>query len=96
MLFRSEHSSTRGILNFRAKGIKYFGALKSLDLPCSRANERNSYLYECASQLNKNMSLKLSGKGRFCKDTYFTCAKFDNIFKTKIGLVFAKDSYTRF
>ena len=29
MLFRSEHSSTRGILNFRAKGIKYFGALKT-------------------------------------------------------------------
>ena len=29
MLFRSEHSSTRGILNFSAKGIKYFGALKT-------------------------------------------------------------------
>ena len=29
MLFRSEHSSTRGTLNFSAKGIKYFGALKT-------------------------------------------------------------------
>ena len=29
MLFRSEHSNARGILNFRAKGIKYFGALKT-------------------------------------------------------------------
>ena len=29
MLFRSEHSSSRGILNFSAKGIKYFGALKT-------------------------------------------------------------------
>ena len=29
ILFRSEHSSTRGILNFSAKGIKYFGALKT-------------------------------------------------------------------
>ena len=55
----------------------------SLDLSCSKANGRNSYLYECASQLNKNMSLKLSGKGRFCKDAHFTCAKFDNIFKFK-------------
>ena len=55
----------------------------SLDLSCSRANGRNSYLYECASQLNKNMSLKLLGEDRFCKDTLFTCAKFDNILKFK-------------
>ena len=27
--FRIEQSSTRGILNFRAKGIKYFGPLKT-------------------------------------------------------------------
>ena len=27
--FRIEQSNTRGILNFRAKGIKYFGSLKT-------------------------------------------------------------------
>ena len=27
--FRIKQSSTRGILNFRAKGIKYFGPLKT-------------------------------------------------------------------
>ena len=58
--------NTRGILNFRAKGIIYFGPLKTKwkFLYICLQEAVNEFLllvlYECTSQLSKNMLLKLS------------------------------------
>ena len=66
--FRIEQSSIRGILNFRAKGVKYFGPLKTkwkcpYIRPAVGQTEARELLllvlYECTSQLSKNMPLKL-------------------------------------
>ena len=68
--FRIKQGNTRGSLNFRSKGMKYFGPLKTnwkFSYICPVVGETDGILTSkwIMSQLSKNMSLKLLGRRCF-------------------------------
>ena len=87
--FRIEQSSTEGILNFRAKGIKYFGPLKTkwkFPYICPAVGETegiltSSVIWMYVTVKQKHVIETVRKKAVFIKVHNFTYLEFDNIFK---------------
>ena len=87
-----EQSSTRSILNFRARGIKYFGPLKTkwkFPYICPAVGQTEGILtssvilimWVLVTVKQKNIIETVRKKAVFIKVRNFTYLEFDNIFK---------------
>ena len=87
--FRIEQSNTRGILNFRAKGIKYFGSLKTkwkFPYNCPTVGQTEgiltpSVVWMYVTVKPKHVIETIRKQAVFIKVHNFTYLEFDNVFK---------------
>ena len=89
--FRIKQSITRGILNFRAKGIEYFGPLKTkwkFPYICPSVGQTEGiltssviWMYVYITVKQKHVTETVMKKAVFLKVHNFICMEFDNIFK---------------
>ena len=83
--FRIEESNTRGILNFRAEGIKYFGPLHFAYI-CPAVGQMqviltSSVIWMYVTVKQKHVIETTRKKAVFVKIHNFTYLGFDNVFK---------------